>query len=180
MAWIQALVSSRSESAEEWFSARAAETQKRVFQIAYSVLGNAADAEEVAQDVFFKAYRNLWRLRDAGKFRQWVCRMAFRAALNRLRQRRRQVARDTAWHVQQPEAVADGTRLATERISLGRLRARIEALPEKLRCVLLLCGVEEMDSSEAARVLGIPAGTVRSRLHAARKRLLAAEAEDQK
>jgi len=156
------------------FADRVAESQRRIFQIAYSVLANPADAEEVAQEVFLKAYRKSHVLRDVEKFRAWVSRMAFRLALNRQRARRRQLARDTAWYASNPDPILDGARSAEQQVSLNRLRNEIDNLPEKLRAVLLLSVVEDMDSSEVASILKIPVGTVRSRLHVARKRLLGA------
>jgi len=155
------------------FSARVAENQRRVFQIAYSVLGNAADAEEVAQEAFLSAYQKFSQLRDAERFRAWVNRIAFRLALNRQRGTRRQMVRDTAWQTTQTEAV-DGARSAENRLLAEQLRQSIAALPEKLRQVLQLAVVEGMEAVDVAVVLGVPAGTVRSRLHAAKKLLLEA------
>ena len=80
--------------------------------------------------------------------------------------------RDATWHTERTNPVADGARAATDRIFLDQLRAEIERLPEKLRAALLLSAVEGMEAREVAAVLEIPVGTVRSRLHLARKRLL--------
>jgi len=172
-ACVHAILSTAANVREEAdFAARLAETQRRVFQIALSVLRNPADAEEVAQEAYLQAYRRFSSLRDPARFRAWVGRIAFRLALNRLRTHRRRMARDTAWHGSQSDALADGARDAHNRLYLERLRAEIERLPEKLRAVLLLSTVEDMDAAEVAAVLEIPAGTVRSRLHLARKRLL--------
>lgn len=169
----------RAEEAErnDDFAARVRDSQRRVFQIAYSVLANPADAEEVAQEVFLRAYQNLRTLRDPARFRAWVNRIAFRLALNLQRTRHRQLARDTAWHDLRPNAA--GASAAREGAGggedlLNRLRGEIDRLPEKLRTVVLLCTVEDMDARTTAAVLGIPVGTVRSRLHLARKRLLEA------
>jgi RNA polymerase sigma-70 factor (ECF subfamily) len=63
---------------------------------------------------------------------------------------------------------------AEQRVLLDRLRSEIEVLPEKLRRVLQLSIVEDMNANDVSQVLGIPAGTVRSRLHAAKKLLLEA------
>ncbi|MFQ5778848.1 MAG: RNA polymerase sigma factor [Terriglobia bacterium] len=153
------------------FGARVGETQRRVFQVAYSVLGNAADAEDVAQEAYLRAYRRFASLRDPAKFRAWVCRIVFRLALNRRRARGRQLVRDTAWQATRPDSASDAS---DDRLLLDRVRAEIERLPEKLRAALLLSAVEGMDSGEVAAVLEIPVGTVRSRLHLARKRLLEA------
>ncbi|HEV3039578.1 MAG TPA: sigma-70 family RNA polymerase sigma factor [Candidatus Angelobacter sp.] len=149
------------------------ENQRRVFQIAYSVLGNSADAEEVAQEAFLHAYQKFQSLRDPQKFRVWVNRISFRMALNRQRGSKRRMVRDTAWHDSAPEML-DGTKNAEDHMLAERLRRQIEQLPEKFRRVLQLSIVEEMDATDAAAVLGIPPGTVRSRLHTARKLLLEA------
>jgi RNA polymerase sigma-70 factor (ECF subfamily) len=163
-----------AEEREAGFGARVAENQRRVYQIAYGVLGNSADAEEVAQEAFLRAYQKFQSLRQAEKFRAWVNRIAFRLALNRRRGRRRQLTRETAWHAVGPDKLVDGTRTAEERILVERLRHEIESLPGKLRRVLQLSIVNEMDATDVGAVLGIPAGTVRSRLHTARKLLLEA------
>ena len=65
-----------------------------------------------------------------------------------------------------------GDRLAADQLVLERVREEIEGLPEKLRAVLLLCAVEGMEIREVADLLKIPPGTVRSRLHLARKALI--------
>jgi len=154
------------------FAARVAENQRRVFHIAYGILGNWADAEEVAQEAFLQAFRKFPSLREAEKFRAWVNRIAFRLALNRQRGLRRRLVRDNAWHAAGPGDSVDGATQAEQRLLLDRLRNEIEELPEKLRQVLQLSIVEDMDANDVGLVLGIPPGTVRSRLHAARKLLL--------
>ena len=142
-----------------------------VYQIAYSALGNAADAEEVAQDVFLRAHSKLSSLNDRQKFRAWVGRMSWRLALNRLRSRSRSLHRDSAWHALQP-AAANPESEVVQREFASRLDREIANLPEKLRSVLLLSAVEDLDTAAIAATLGIPEGTVRSRLFLARRRLL--------
>jgi RNA polymerase sigma-70 factor (ECF subfamily) len=151
---------------------RIAENQRRVFQIAYSILGNSADAEDVAQEAFLRAYQKFASLREAEKFRAWVNRIVFRLALNRRRGYRRRLARDTAWQIAETRTIVDGAKDAEQRVMLDRLRREIERLPEKLRSVLQLSLVAEMEAADVGAVLGIPAGTVRSRVHTARKLLL--------
>jgi RNA polymerase sigma-70 factor, ECF subfamily len=156
------------------FDERIAENQRRVFQIAYSVLGNSADAEEVAQEAFLRAYQKFASLREAEKFRAWVNRIVFRLALNRRRGYRRRLVRDSAWQIAESPTMVDGARDAEQRVMLDRLRGEIESLPEKFRSVLQLSLAEEMDAADVGAVLGIPSGTVRSRVHMARKLLLEA------
>jgi RNA polymerase sigma-70 factor (ECF subfamily) len=154
------------------FGERIAENQRRVFQIAYSVLGNSADAEDVAQEAFLRAYQKFASLREAEKFRAWVNRIVFRLALNRRRGHRRRLVRDTAWQMAETPALVDGAKDAEQRVMLDRLRKEMERLPERLCRVLQLSLVDEMDAAGVGAVLGIPEGTVRSRLHTARKLLL--------
>jgi RNA polymerase sigma-70 factor, ECF subfamily len=154
------------------FGERVAENQRRVFQIAYSVLGNSADAEDVAQEAFLRTYQKFDSLREAEKFRAWVNRIVFRLALNRKRGYRRRLVRDTAWQNMEAPTMVDGAKEAEQQVMLDRLRREIERLPEKLRSVLQLSLAEEMDAADVGAVLGIPAGTVRSRVHTARKLLL--------
>lgn len=171
--WVIVETEAAMAEAETGFAERVGENQRRVFQIAYSVLGNPADAEEVAQEAFLSAYQNFRSLRDAEKFRGWVNRIAFRLALNRQRGMRRSMLRDTAYSTEAPDA-SDGAKHADDRVLLEQLRQAIEKLPRKFRRVLQLAAVEEMDATEIGSVLRIPAGTVRSRLHMARKLLLEA------
>jgi len=160
-------------SAFDDFERLVRENQRVVYQIAYGVLGNAADAEDVAQDAFVRAYANLASLRDAQLFRAWVCRIVRRLALNSVRA-------DTRARLRDEQAagaaldIVDVEVLAEEREFRGRVRREIERLPEKLREVLLLCAVEGLGSGAVGELLGIPEGTVRSRLHLARKQLLRA------
>jgi RNA polymerase sigma-70 factor (ECF subfamily) len=151
-----------------------AENQRRVFQIAYSVLGNSADAEDVAQETFLRAYQGFDSLRDEERFRHWVNRIAFRLALNRQRGMRRRMLRDTAWHTSSTSQHTDGAREVEDSLLLGQLRHAVEKLPRKFRRVLQLSVVEEMDATQVGLLLGLPAGTVRSRLHTAKKLLLEA------
>ena len=154
---------------EREFSARVSDCRHRVFQIALGVLADPADAEEVAQETFLLAFRRHRSLRDPARFSAWVCRIALRQALNRRRARGRRLGRETAWHDLRQDPVGG---LPEQRLLLRRLREEIDRLPRKLRTVLLLCAVEGMEHSEVATILRIPAGTVRSRLFLARRRLL--------
>jgi RNA polymerase sigma-70 factor (ECF subfamily) len=154
------------------FERRLRESQRVVYQIAYGVLGNAADAEDVSQEVFLRAYRKLGSLRDPEKFRAWVLRMARRLALNHTRAAGRARRRNDSWFAATGSPAASAEAEATARDFQSRLGDEIHALPEKLRSVLLLSAVDGLDTREVAGILGIPAGTVRSRLHSARKALL--------
>jgi RNA polymerase sigma-70 factor (ECF subfamily) len=141
-----------------------------VFRVAYSVLANSADAEEVTQEAFLRAYQKFASLRDPQKFRAWVARMSWRLALNRQRAASRALRRDTAWLAAQPAANNPAPEAAGRELEL-RLRGEMARLPEKLRAVLQLSAIEGLDTRAVAAILEIPEGTVRSRLHLARRQL---------
>ena len=147
------------------------ESYRMVYQVAYSVLGNVADAEEVAQETFLMAYRKFDSLRDEDKFRPWVARASWRTALNYRRGVARARGRDGAWVAKQSASETPESQ-ALEREFEVRLRAQVDLLPDKLKAVVLSIGVEEMDVRTVAEILGIPEGTVRSRLHLARRQQL--------
>ena len=157
------------------FERRLVESSTLAFRVAFSVLRQREDAEDVAQDAFAKAYRSFQQLRDRERFRAWLVRMTWRMALDRQRANRRRFARETP----EGEFVEAGLQTRPERTSdalVARERAEqlwqaIDALPEKLRLVIVLAGIEGHDIREVAALLDVPDGTVKSRLFLARKRL---------
>lgn len=162
---------------EREFEARLADSSRLAFRVAFSVLRQREDAEDVAQEAFAKAYRSFNRLRDRERFRAWLVRTTWRTALDRQRANRRRLAREIPADIDEREragtteaCAATGDALeAIERA--GRLWAAIEALPEKLRLVIVLAAIEGHDLKEVASLLGVPEGTVKSRLFLGRRRL---------
>jgi len=147
------------------------ENQRIVYQVAYSVLQHAADADDVTQDAFVRAYAKAADLREPAHFRAWVCRIARNLALNRLRDDRRRAVR-TARAAHGDIDPGDIAQAAIDGEFSARVRTEIDALPEHLREVVRLCAIDGLEPSVVASMLGIPSGTVRSRLHLARKRLV--------
>ena len=149
------------------------DNHRTVYQVAYAVLVNAADAEEVTQDAFLRAYQKFSSLRDPHKFRAWVARMSWRLALNRRRTDLRAMQRDTMWFGGQPAPADPEVEAATGELKL-QIQKSITRLPEKLRSVLLLCAIKELDARTVGEILKIPEATVRTRLYLARRQLLKA------
>src|SRR6187455_700349 len=81
---------------EREFEARLADSSRLAFRIAFSVLKQREDAEDVAQEAFAKAYRSFNQLRDRTRFRAWLVRMTFRMAIDRQRANRRRFVREQA------------------------------------------------------------------------------------
>jgi RNA polymerase sigma-70 factor (ECF subfamily) len=156
------------EALEQEFEARLADSSTLAFRVAYSVLRQREDAEDVAQDALAKAYKAFRTLRDRDRFRAWLVRTTWRLALDRRRNDRRRQARDE----HREGSPADSTEQAVlERERSEQLWAAIDTLPEKLRVVMVLGAIEGYEVEELARLLAVPSGTIKSRLFAARRRL---------
>jgi RNA polymerase sigma-70 factor, ECF subfamily len=161
-------VAAVSAELEREFEARLVESSTLAFRIAFSVLRHRQDAEEVAQEAFVKAYRRFAQLRDRDRFRAWLVRMTWRLAIDRQRNDRRRAVREQH-HEIAPAPTAVDEVLARERAD--QVWRAIDALPDKLRVVIVLANMEGHDIAEVARLLALPPGTVKSRLFLARQRL---------
>jgi RNA polymerase sigma-70 factor (ECF subfamily) len=156
---------------------RLVESSTLAVRVAYSVLRNREDAEDVAQEAFAKAYRSFSQLRDRERFRAWLVRMTWRMALDRQRANRRRTAREDRSDMWLPPS--GGSRSVEADLQVGleaRQRAEhlwraIDGLSEKLRMVIVLAGIQGHDIKEVAALLDLPEGTVKSRLFAARQQL---------
>jgi len=139
------------------------------FRVAFSVLRQREDAEDVAQEALSRAYQKFRSLRNPERLRSWLVRVAWRLALDHRRgQIRRQRREQAAVPVPRPP---DAGQEAAALEFRDRLWKAIEGLPEKLRLVVLLAPIQGHDLSEVARLTNLPEGTVKSRLFLARKRL---------
>lgn len=163
----------RDADLELEFEALLAETSTLAFRVAYGVLRHQQDAEDVAQESFAKAYRHFRRLRDRTRFRAWLVRMTWRTALDRQRANRRRGTHELALDDSSLTAVAQADGLADQaaRDRATALWVAIDALPEKLRLVVVLSSIQGHDHREVAALLRIPDGTVKSRLFLARQQL---------
>ena len=146
-----------------------------VYRIAYSLLRNHYDAEDAAQETFLRVWRAGQKLEQVADRKAWVARIAWNAASDRLRQNRprRETELD---ELAAAVALRHGRGASAEEIAAGAelqrlLEALIAGLPPKLRQVLELSTVEELDSAEVGRILGIPPAAVRTRLFQARQLL---------
>ena len=154
------------------FEERLAECGSLAFRVARGVLRNTADAEDVAQEALLRAYKSFDRLRDRNRFSGWLVRITFRLALDRLRSAKRRERRDALWsqpaHLPPPPTAED---VVASNQFQGHLERALEELPEKLRLVLLLSAMDGYTIEEIAGIIGVPLGTVKSRIFIARKKL---------
>ena len=138
------------------------------FRVARAILRNEADAEDAVQDAFMRAWRDLPRLRELGRWPGWFRRIVVRAALDRARtdRQRREVG-----ILDVPEAATDDPGpMLIERAVLERALAQLG--PDD-RAILALRYAADLEVPDVAATLGIPLGTAKSRLHRAVNRLRA-------
>ena len=137
-----------------------------VFRVAYSVVRNHADAEDVAQETFLRAMKH-GKLDKIENHKAWLVKIAWRLALDRAKKITTQPLEDVIEVLKAGELPADDAIDARQRSEL--LRQLLESLPADLREATVLSTVEEMTSADIATVLGIPDGSVRNRLMRARQ-----------
>jgi RNA polymerase sigma-70 factor, ECF subfamily len=152
---------------ERDFQERLAESATLAFRVAYAVLRQREDAEDVAQEAMARAYRSFAKLHDRGRFRPWLVRIAWRMAVNRRRNDARRACRELAAVDPAPGANLEDLMLSRE--FEDHLWRAVDRLPERLRAVVLLTAMQGHEVREVARLLAVPEGTVKSRLHQARK-----------
>ena len=154
------------------FEAQLGECGVLAFRVARGVLRNTPDAEDVAQEALLRAYRKFEQLREPQRLRGWLVRVAFRLALDRARSAKRRENRETLWA--QPARFASAPTaedLAASSEFQAHFDRAMDTLPDRLRLVLLLFAIEGQSLDEVAGTLGVPVGTVKSRLFVARKKL---------
>ena len=165
--------------------------QDRAFGLALRVMRDEEQARDVVQDAFLKAYRSLDRFEGRSSFYTWFYRVVMNLCIDA--KRRQPPGRMVEWDETQALEAPVGTGLDAvdsarqrasgpaselERAELREtIRRAIEELPDDARQTLLLREVDGLSYSEIAKSLGVPKGTVMSRLHHARRRLRALLAE---
>ena len=137
----------------------------RLFRIAMSMLGNSADAEDVVQETFTGAFKGIKGFQGRSSVKTWLTRIL----VTQVSQWRRQQGRAVRRTEPMGDVATDGSASSVEkRIDL---QAALEQLSDEHRQVLVLREYEQMSYDEIAEVIGVPRGTVESRLHRARTEL---------
>jgi RNA polymerase sigma-70 factor (ECF subfamily) len=147
----------------------------RIYALALHVTGNESDADDIAQEVFLRAYRALRSYEGRGDFFSWIYRIALHLSFNERRARKRR----TGASLDDPrvelgvaaDAGGNPRRAAALRQIYGRLVAALDQLSPVLRATVILVCLQGLSHVQAARVLGTNTGTIGWRIHEARARL---------
>ncbi len=151
--------------------------REAAYRVAYRVTGRDADALDIVQDSFIKMFQRLGDFRGTSSLKTWLLRIVTNRALDVVRGRKVRLAvsldGDDERGIEPPDPKASPapSRGIESRETVERIRAAIDRLPPEQRAVMALYASGEMTYGEIAEVLGIPAGTVMSRLYHARRRL---------
>ena len=144
-----------------------------VFNLAYRVLGNHADAEDAAQDAFLSAYRNFHRFRGESSVSTWLYRIAVNAALMKLRRDKNKRAQTQAGY---EETQLVSPHMGPEKLALDtelreRLERGLDMLAPNLKAVVVLRDLQGLNNQEAADALDISVSSLKARLHRGRVQL---------
>lgn len=174
---LELLATRSSEGDAEAFDELVRSTHRLAYQLALRLLGSAQDVDDVLQDVYLRVWQGLPGLRDRSVVLSWICRIVRNVAADRIRQHKRErrqvdhraelatLLEQTATDEPDPETQ---TANAEQRVAIA---AAVGSLRDKHRIVLLLREVDGMSYEQISEALGIPIGTVESRLYRARRDL---------
>jgi RNA polymerase sigma-70 factor, ECF subfamily len=148
--------------------------QALVFTIALRMVRDRSEAEDLAQDVFMKAYRTLDQFREEASFKTWICRIATNRCIDW--KRKHQTRQQLTAQVEEAERIPDDMGLSPEQAYLRResqvqVRQLIEEMPEKYRSILLMHHFQGMSYKDIAEQEAISPRTVETRLYRAKQML---------
>lgn len=153
---------------KEAFCALMEAHQGRIYALCFKYMQNTHDASDAAQEAILKIYLNITKFRFASNFSTWAYRIAVNACVDMLRKRRDTVPLEDFGHTSS-FGNPDADVLYAE-FKAGLARA-VTALPQKDKSMIILRDMEHKSYEDIAEILGVPVGTVKSRLARAREKL---------
>lgn len=165
------------------FTEQTAPFMSQLYAAALRMTRNRADAEDLVQDTYLRAYRGFENFQDGTNLKAWLYRILTNSFINTYRAKKRRPTESDLdqtedWAIYQRvgglEAVAANATPEAEVIDAmpdDVVKAALESIPENFRLAVILCDIEEFSYKEIAEILGVPIGTVMSRIHRGRKLL---------
>ncbi len=153
--------------------------QDRIYSVVFNYIHNREDASDIVQDSFVKAYMKLQTFDSESAFYTWLYRIAINAAIDHIRKKKSRNVEsldddkftESNFEPVSKDGSADPERVAIRSEQAAILRKALDSLSDKLKAVAVLHDVEGLSQEEVAQVLGIPVGTVKSRVSRARAEL---------
>ncbi|MFN0023802.1 MAG: RNA polymerase sigma factor [Parvularculaceae bacterium] len=172
------LVASARAGERAAFNALAARWEVRLFRHAWRLIGDAEEARDIAQDAWASIASGLRRLDDSAAFSAFAFRIVTRRAADSIRRSKRLRATRAAFAAD-PSARAATIETPDASVTAARLNRALAGLPPDQRAAIALFYLEDMSIAEIAAALDVPAGTVKTRLMAARDKLKVALGSDE-
>lgn len=145
---------------------------RKVFNVAYKFVGRHDEAEDLTQDIFLKIFKALHTFDRRANFQTWIISISRNLCIDHyrsVRKERQTIARDVDSTTLQPVAHERGPQALAEHQDLrAQLRLALDALPKTLRTAVVLRDLQELSYQEIADRLGLPEGTVKSRINRGR------------
>jgi RNA polymerase sigma-70 factor (ECF subfamily) len=145
--------------------------QRYVLSVAYRVLGDYAEAEDMTQEAFVRAWRGLSGFRGQAQFKTWLYRIVHNLCLNRLPGLQRELLQAEPLEEVLPSSAPSVPSRFEAQERMAFLHAELDRLPEKYRLVLTLRYLQHLSYDEISTILGVPIGTVKTHIHRARRML---------
>jgi RNA polymerase sigma-70 factor (ECF subfamily) len=165
------LVARARQGDEDAFEQLVRRHQRYAYNLAYRVLGDCTEAEDVTQEAFVRAWRGLPGFRGQARFTTWLYRIVHNLCLNRLPGLQRELLQTEPLEEVLVNPVPSPPDLFEMRERMAFLHAELDRLPEKYRLVLTLRYLQNLAYDEIAVALGLPMGTVKTHIHRARRLL---------
>jgi len=157
------------------FAAVALGALSSLYNFAYRLVGNEADAEDLVQDTYLEAFRHAGQLRHLARCRAWLFRILRNRRVSRERMRRARpelIILEGGLEPGDSEALPRLERALVARLTRPAILHALATLPEDMRTALLLCDLEGFTYEEIGDIMQCPIGTVRSRIARARAQLM--------
>jgi len=171
---------SRAKDLETRFEAEALPLLPGMYSAAYRLTRNAADAEDLVQETFLRAYRGFHQFQQGTNLKAWLYRILMNTFINTYRKKQREprtISDDEVedWYLYSKMA-GEGLEPSAETSVIESLpdedvQEALQSIPEQFRVAVLLADVEGFSYKEIAEITGVPIGTVMSRLHRGRRAL---------
>lgn len=151
----------------------------RLYQLAYRMLGNAHEAEDVTQETFLRVYTNLDRYDPNQKFSTWIYRIATNLSIDRIRKHRPKFSLDAEMNDRENlnlyATLPDKERTPEEQVIAGELQQKVQeaisSLSPSYRTIMILRYIEDLSLQEISEILQLPVTTIKTRIHRGREAL---------
>ena len=182
MAYTNSIALELPQHNEKWeiFENLVHQHEKKIFNFAYRLCGNKDDAQDLTQEGFLRAYRAFHKFDPDTSFERWLFRIIHNLYCDEWRKRSRckiqyldspLILEDSSVNRELPDWQNDPVKLAESLDFQEKLQEYIMKLPEEYRTTIILCDIQGFSYDEISKTLKISPGTVRSRIHRARKLL---------